>query len=93
VATQIKPQNRFTQEQVLHTLASPRTDLSEEMLARQRNLGKVLPQVVVREGVNLDLARAADGYSDTSHGLSLRALHRQRDELEAQNFDALWKTW
>ncbi len=63
------------------------------MLASQRDLGKVLPQVVVSEGVDLDLARAADGHTDTSNGLSLCALHRQGDQLEAQNFDALWKTW
>lgn len=68
------------------------SDLSEEVLASQRDLGKVLLQVVVREGVDLDLACAADRYTDTSNGLSLCALHREGDQLEAQYFDALWNT-
>lgn len=64
------------------------TDLSKKVLASESDLRDVLGQVALREGIHLDLARTANRYSDASHGLSLHAPHRQRDELKAQVFHA-----
>ena len=78
----------------VQTVSAPLTyvcmpDLSEEVLACQRDLGEVLRQVVVGEGVHLDLAGPADGHANASYGLGLRALHRQGDELKTQDLHAL----
>lgn len=54
------------------------------MLTRQGNLLQVLVEVILREGVDLDLARAADGYADAPHSLGLDALHVQGDQLQTQ---------
>ena len=64
-------------------------DLAEEMLARQRDLWEVLRKVVVGESVHLDLARPTDSHADAPHGFGLHALHRQCDELEAQDLNSL----
>lgn len=60
------------------------------MLASQRDLGEILREILLREGVHFDLARPADGYPHAPHGLGLDALHRQGDKLKAKDFHALW---
>lgn len=39
------------------------------------------------EGVHLDLARCAHGYTNASHGFGFVALERQRDQLKTQMFN------
>ena len=70
-------------------LANISTDLAEEVLASKGDLRNVLLQVVLREGVHLDLARSVDRDADASHGFGLYALHRKGDQLQTQVFHTL----